>query len=1519
MSIKILKIGLLLIFILYCGRLIAQPINLTNLPANGPNTRFNQSDLFPNNTFRPFLSIRGFDSQTLPNGNNFGYGLKQVLEIHINSSNESVSSVVNALRDTASIAFTSLTGNLENKMNQINRNTRIIQAKAFVALSTLVLEQNGYAALSQDSLDGFGKPHSTAMAELKDALVIPPGGMLMAGDLVVSAAKNDTENAFAILLGMADGLDPVHATRSLNNIARALDLYLAIENAYAHYGLSDGALLTQSQRNGLFALFGRNIRALHRVNMLKVNDINTLLQPVNPSIINNIALFVSVKIWANIAGLFLDDPLHKLQPGNWPFKIFLSTGYASLAMNGTSLSQYAGYFTDAYVSAGKQENSGRTNYWSYQTDNGNRFWAEGPHYLHFTLEDIIPFWHAVRGAKFWKNSNHAGGILRTASLDVSDPFHSGWFTSPLKWLADIATPDGKYPPLDDGNKRAMSRSSILRWTSGYGNSTVGQKFAAINEQAGSFGSAANLLLVELAIPRNQSAGSMPAYDITNSDGQDQQLVLRRNSSSGMHYVLLNGERGRAITRGEGHEQPDQLQLLYYVGGTSYLMDSGYDKGGLSNNSTWNNYVYHNGMSHMNGWNVNPPYNGWQLSIIDPDFAIRKIMDNHPVHNLAHATGGNITELSGNMTIYDYVDTGYIFTDSISTLSQVKVFSLLNRSVLFIHDGGNPYLIDINRVIGYRHLYPDIVNEHNYFQDISNTYYIYKYRLKYHTNAVSNGIVTTDGKKWARFLFNDAEPLYIYSNFVEYDNQDVILGQQLVQEDQPATSQTIQLDHQGGRHLNSVSFIRTTPTSQTIPTPVYAYGSQNHQVWKWEQDSNTLDVLIKRGGNSTGTITFAVSHDNATTGQVTLAAGKDHGFARLVRENGMWIIHSDYKLNIEQPGYFYTSSQSVGNVTYPLGSSIYIGSNQTLTITGHAQFGHGTSVTLGTGAAIVVSGFGRITANGTTFTSTDPNDPSKAYGMIQLLTSGNSFTDCVFQGGGNLGNLLVQGSGTQILGGELRKGGRGMVAASGDVQVRGTSISANHGSGIYVTSGSVRLGSSWTYMIGTGPTTYRQYEPVTVTSNGGPGIEVVGVGQVVLDSARVSGNTSREIHLGTGGRVYAGHGSSGGGGGLEIVYADMGWNHIGGSGYYIYNTALSFDGETYLSWTVPARYNFWGGPTAPPAGKFWGPVNRSDHLGTDPTQNHYQVCIAGCQYKALPGAAVTSAAMASAIASRADTPREGLELVRARERILALRTQVDARPDHPSVIRLLMEWDDLVSFLGADKLREEDRSLGAWLTPRAAALSPATSTSVSGSRLVREASRVLEMRRQFRAGDMAALAEASADAVTRMGNPDNKLAVLLYRLEAMMALGRYEDAFRTLVRIESVRPEAGLAGLDHIPTDYSTYGHLLAEESGIRDWRTRFGGFVDEAQDPGAKTGLMPAWPNPFNPTTTIPFELAAEGRAYIAVYDLLGRQVAVLVDGVRASGAHQANLDARHLASGTYIVRAVLDGQVHTRKITLVK
>jgi hypothetical protein len=84
-------------------------------------------------------------------------------------------------------------------------------------------------------------------------------------------------------------------------------------------------------------------------------------------------------------------------------------------------------------------------------------------------------------------------------------------------------------------------------------------------------------------------------------------------------------------------------------------------------------------------------------------------------------------------------------------------------------------------------------------------------------------------------------------------------------------------------------------------------------------------------------------------------------------------------------------------------------------------------------------------------------------------------------------------------------------------------------------------------------------------------------------------------------------------------------------------------------------------------------------------------------------------------------------------------------------------------------------------------------------------------------------------------------------------------------------------------------------------------------------GLEPAFPNPFNPTTTIDFTLANTGETHLTVFDLAGREVARLADGVLSAGAHSVVFDASELASGVYVYTLDAEGFSTSRRMVLVK
>lgn len=84
--------------------------------------------------------------------------------------------------------------------------------------------------------------------------------------------------------------------------------------------------------------------------------------------------------------------------------------------------------------------------------------------------------------------------------------------------------------------------------------------------------------------------------------------------------------------------------------------------------------------------------------------------------------------------------------------------------------------------------------------------------------------------------------------------------------------------------------------------------------------------------------------------------------------------------------------------------------------------------------------------------------------------------------------------------------------------------------------------------------------------------------------------------------------------------------------------------------------------------------------------------------------------------------------------------------------------------------------------------------------------------------------------------------------------------------------------------------------------------------------LKPAYPNPFNPSTNIDFDIAEPATVNIEVYDVMGRKVATLIEQkTYAQGSHSVRFDAQGLSSGMYLVRMRAGLFTNTQRITLLK
>jgi hypothetical protein len=84
-------------------------------------------------------------------------------------------------------------------------------------------------------------------------------------------------------------------------------------------------------------------------------------------------------------------------------------------------------------------------------------------------------------------------------------------------------------------------------------------------------------------------------------------------------------------------------------------------------------------------------------------------------------------------------------------------------------------------------------------------------------------------------------------------------------------------------------------------------------------------------------------------------------------------------------------------------------------------------------------------------------------------------------------------------------------------------------------------------------------------------------------------------------------------------------------------------------------------------------------------------------------------------------------------------------------------------------------------------------------------------------------------------------------------------------------------------------------------------------------GLEQNYPNPFNPTTVVTYQLPAASDVKLVVYDLLGREVALLVNERKTPGSYDVKFDAIGLPSGAYFYRLTAGNFVHTHKMILVR
>jgi hypothetical protein len=125
-----------------------------------------------------------------------------------------------------------------------------------------------------------------------------------------------------------------------------------------------------------------------------------------------------------------------------------------------------------------------------------------------------------------------------------------------------------------------------------------------------------------------------------------------------------------------------------------------------------------------------------------------------------------------------------------------------------------------------------------------------------------------------------------------------------------------------------------------------------------------------------------------------------------------------------------------------------------------------------------------------------------------------------------------------------------------------------------------------------------------------------------------------------------------------------------------------------------------------------------------------------------------------------------------------------------------------------------------------------------------------------------------------------------------------------------RVGAALVGATlHVVHDAQTFDLAYGELLGVRTVRPAH---PDDFH-------LWPSYPNPFNPTTKIQFSIDNRQMTIVKVFDVLGREVATLVNEVKEPGTYSVTFNGSGLASGVYFCRLASPFYAQTQKIVLVK
>jgi len=165
-------------------------------------------------------------------------------------------------------------------------------------------------------------------------------------------------------------------------------------------------------------------------------------------------------------------------------------------------------------------------------------------------------------------------------------------------------------------------------------------------------------------------------------------------------------------------------------------------------------------------------------------------------------------------------------------------------------------------------------------------------------------------------------------------------------------------------------------------------------------------------------------------------------------------------------------------------------------------------------------------------------------------------------------------------------------------------------------------------------------------------------------------------------------------------------------------------------------------------------------------------------------------------------------------------------------------------------------------------------------------------------------------VTSEGDPVDGLTCAVLKDSVLYGVGITDTLGSTIVYLDPPITEVGnaeliISGYNCLPSSFPLIITLIEDDGG-------------EVLAP-YETKLYDNYPNPFNPSTRIKYQVASISHVSLVVYDVLGNEVATLVNEEKHAGSYEVNFNASMLASGIYYYRLTAGTFAEIKKMILLK